>query len=254
MLQTTNNYEIICFQMWANSAILKPALKKELDEILSNIRVFLINKNTVKQHLNDILPSVFNFRIKAIKWLIENDTSNPSEILDEVYLKFEELKKNNIFGILIENILFALRCNKRVVGEYAGTGNFSVKSFKAYASALPAITYEQFLSSIAFNVPDNDMAQKFVDWVNSSLYIESIILSALIIKEEKLNVEDEVINELSFLIADAAQVYSAIAVELGVIKTNSKNHPAFTFQIAEAVIKEQKYLAELGINDFAESI
>lgn len=235
MLQSTNNYEIICFQMWANSAI-------------------LINAITVKQHLDKILPSVFNFRIKAIKWLIENGFSNLSEILDEVYLKFEELKKNETFEILAEKILFALRCNKRVVGEYVGTGNFSIKSFKAYTSALPAITYEQFLSSIAFNVPDNDRAQKFVDWVNTSLYIESIILSALIIQEEKLNVRDEVINELSFLIADAAQEYFAIAVELGVIKTNSRNHPASTFQTDEAFIKEQKYLAELGINDFAESI
>ena len=134
-----------------------------------------------------------------------------------------------------------------------GSGDFSEEKFASNALELPTITYGQFLATLAYGVPDDEAAQKIVDWVNASLYIEFIILSAVIINDEKLKVSEKIINELSFLIADAAQEYAAITIELGLLKPRSEIQTSFSEQVGKSFVKEQKYLADLGINDFAEN-
>ena len=253
MLATAKNYDVICLQMRTCMPHLESGLKKELSKLLTEIKVVLTTARKVKPVLDSMLPEIFNFRIKSIKWLIEKGDLDLSGMMDEIYPQLEELRQNPKLEILAENILFAVRCNKRVVKAVIGSGDFSEEKFASIAAELPAITYGQFLATLAYSIPDDEAAQKIVDWVNASLYIEFVILSAVIINEEKLKVTGKVINELSFLIADAAQEYSAIAIELGLLKPRSENQALFSEQVDKSFIKEQKYLADLGINDFAEN-
>lgn len=253
MLATAKNYDIICLQMRAYLPHLESPMKKELGKLLTEIKDALTTSKKVKPLLDSMIPRVFNFRIKAIKWLVEKDELDLSGMMDEIYPQLEDLKQNPKLEILAENILFAVRCNKRVVKALIGSGDFSEEKFASNAVELPTITYGQFLATLAYGVPDNEAAQKIVDWVNASLYIEFIILSAVIINDEKLKVSEKVINELSFLIADAAQEYSAIAIELGLLKPRSKSQSSFSDQVDKSFVNEQKYLADLGINDFAEN-
>ena len=231
---------------------LESSMKKELSKLLDEIKHGLATNKKVKPLLDKMLPRVFNFRVKAIKWLVEEGELDLSNIMDEIYPQLEDLRSNSKLEILVENILFALRCNKRVVKALIGSGEFSEERFATNAIELPAITYGQFLATLAFSVPDDEAAQKMVDWINASLYIEFIILSAVIINDEKLKVSEKVIKELSFLIANAAQEYSAIATELGLLKLHSESQISFSEQVDKSFVKEQKYLADLGINDFAE--
>lgn len=253
MLATVKNYDIICLQMRAFLPDLQSPMKKELGKLLSEIKHHLETNKKVKPLLDSLLPRVFNFRIKAIKWLAEAGELDLSKIMDEIYPQLEELKQNAKLEILAENILFSLRCNRRVVKALTASGVLSEKRSAINAIELPEITYEQFLATLAFSIPDDEAAQKMADWINASLYIEFIILAAVIINEEKLKVTEKVINELSFLIANAAQEYSAIAIELGLLKPRSASQTSFYDQVEKSFVKEQKDLADLGINDFAEN-
>ena len=228
-------------------------MERELKKLANDIKSVLTTSEEVKPLLDSMLPGVFNFRIKAIKWLAEANEFDLSRRLDELYPQLEDLRQTPQLEILAENILFAVRCNKRVVNALLSSGSISEEKVAFDAIELPAITYDQFLATLAYGVPDDEAAQTIVDWVNASLYIELIILSAVIIHDEKLHVSEKVINELSFLIADAAQEYSAIAMELGLLATRSERKTLFSDQTDQAFIKEQTFLAELGINDFAEN-
>jgi hypothetical protein len=118
---------------------------------------------------------------------------------------------------------------------------------------LPIITYKQFISAIALGVPDDAIAQKIVDWTNSSLYIEFVTVSAAIINDEKhLKISDKVIQELAFIIANAAQEYSALATELGILKLRSTKQSFAQISFDNDFIKEQKKLADLGLDDYSQ--
>jgi hypothetical protein len=253
MLATAKNYDIICLQMRACLPHLEFSMKREFGKLLTEIKEGLTTKKKIKPLLDTMLPRVFNFRIKAIKWLAEEGELDLSSIIDEMYPQLENLRQNPELEILAENILFAVRCNKRVVEALIDSEEFTEEKISSNVIELPAITYGQFLATLAYGIPNDEAAQKIVDWVNASLYIEFIILSAVLINDEKLKVSEKIINELSFLIANAAQEYSAIATEIGLLKTHSDSQTLFSEQGDRSFLKEQKYLADLGLNDFAEN-
>jgi hypothetical protein len=253
MFATAKNYDVICLQMRNYQSHLEPLMKKEVNRLLTEVRTLLASKKSTKANLDILLPRIFNFRIKAIKWLIEEDGFALSSMMNEVYPQLEELRGDIKLQVLVENILFALRCNRRVVEALIQTGELSDENFADSVSELPAITYDQFLASLAYSLPDDESCQKIVNWVHSSLYIEFITLTLAVISEEKLSVSDQIINELAFLVADAAQEYSATATELGILKTPDHRQTAFTESIDKKLIKEQAFLSDLGIDDFAQN-
>ena len=226
-------------------------LQKEMNKLVSDLKEILSSEKKIKPHFDILLPSIFNFRIKAMKWLWEEEGLNIESIMDNVYPQLEELKENPKLENLTENIFFALRCNQRVIKSVINSSDFSENNLHTSISKLPAITYEQFLASLAFSIPDDNSAQKFLDWVNSSLYIEGIILSAVIINDERLQTSDNSINELAFLIADSAQEYSALATEFGFLKLVSQEKTFFKGDVNKEFIEDQKEISDLDIDDFA---
>jgi hypothetical protein len=253
MLATAKNYDVICLQMSNQMSHLESPMKKETAKLLAEIRAILIAGKKVKPSLDLMLPNIFNYRFKAIKWLIEEGELNFANIIDEVYPQLEELKENPKLEILVENILFALRCNKRVVDSVISVSGSNEGELEMSISAFPEINYEQFITSIALGIPDDAIAQKLVDLTNSSLYIEFISVAAYMIHSEHLKISDKFINELAFLIADAAQEYSAVATELGILRPRAHNQFSFAGHLDKSSVKEEKYLADLGINDFAKN-
>src|SRR5437764_13627 len=128
MMPAVKNYDIICLQMRNYLPRLETPLKKEMNQLLAQFRSALASGKSIKPGLDNLLPHIFNFRIKAIKWLMEDEEFDISGSIDEVYLKFEELKNNPALDILAENILFALRCNRRVVQAMFGAGSLAKES------------------------------------------------------------------------------------------------------------------------------
>jgi hypothetical protein len=254
MLALAKNYDVVFLQMMSHAPHLQAPIKQEFDKLLFEIRTVLISDKKIKPSLDAMLPTIFNFRIKALKWIIEKDGLNLTDLINEVYPQLEELRKNPRLAILVENISFALRCNKRVIdsaitsiGSHKGDIEFGI-------AQMPEINYQQFIGSMAYAILDDVTFQKFVEMAHASLYIEFIILSAFIINDEKLIVSDTVIKELAFLISDAAQEYSATAVELGILKVRPQTKQYFSGEVDKSFIDEQRHLSELGLIDFAESL
>ena len=251
MIATAKNYDIICFQLRNNlySQLHNP-LKKDLNRLSNEIKSILISGETIKHQSANILSQVFDLRIKALKWLSTNLKFDYIEIFEEVFQKLEELKSIKQLEVLTENINFALRCNKRVVESVMCSNDFSSDSIKSNLNQLPEITFPQFVASLAFANLDDKTTQMIMDWTNASLHIEFVLVAADIIRDEKLVVSDKIVNELAFLIADAAQEYSALATELGIIKTKSSSKSPSTQSFDNNFINEQKHLADLGLDDF----
>lgn len=253
MLGTAKNFDVICFQLRNFYPKLENPLKKDLNSLLAEIRQILVADKKIKPKVNSLLGSIFNLKVKAIVWLLHENELNFSDLLEEVIPQIDELKNDPKLEVLAENILFALRCNQRVIEALTKNDALSTDTISSEVSKLALINYEQFVTSIALGVPDNDVAQKIIDWANSSLYIEFVTVAASIIHQEKLKVPNKVINELAFIVADAAQEYSAIAMEIGLLKQHSvKNLSQNSFD--QNFVQEQKELSDLGLTDFAKQL
>lgn len=251
MLASVKNYDFICYQLRNNLySQLDNPLKKDIDKLSKEITSILNSNKKIQSQSVDILAQLFNLRVKAIKWLSQNDNLNFLEMLSEVSSQIEEIGENKKLEVLKENILFALRCNKRVIESLFSAG-VQTENLNIDFTQLPDINYQQFLASLAFTIPDDEAAQKIADWINASLHIEFVMLAADIIIDEKIKVSDKSINELSFLVADAAQDYSALATEFGVLKTKAIYQSFSNQPFDKGFLKEQKTLADIGIEDFA---
>jgi|LakMenE01Jun11ns_1017448.scaffolds.fasta_scaffold9848979_1 hypothetical protein len=255
MIAAAKNYDVICFQLRNNLySQLENPLKKDLDRLSSDIKAIITSGKKVQAQSVEMLSQVFNLRIKALKWLADDKNFDYLEMLKDIFPQIEELKSNKKLEVLTENLFFALRCNQRVVESLVGSSEFSSSSFASNISQLPYITYQQFIASLAFANLDGETAQKIVDWTNASLHIEFVLVAADIIGDDKLKISDKTINELAFLVADAAQEYSALAAELGILKTRSTRQSFSNLSFDNSFIKEQKQLADLGLDDFALNI
>jgi len=255
MIATAKNYDVICFQLRNNLySQLESPLKKDLNRLSSDIKAILTSGKKVQAQSMGMLSQVFNLRIKALKWLAEDKNFDYLEMLKDIFPQIEEWKSDRKLEVLTENILFAMRCNQRVVESLVWTNEFSTDSLSSNISQLPDITYQQFIASLAFANLDDETTQKIVDWTNASLHIEFVLVAADIIGDDKLKISDKTINELAFLVADAAQEYSALATELGILKTRSTRQSFSNLSFDNGFIKEQKQLADLGLDNFAANL
>ena len=250
MFATAKNYDIVCFQLRNYIPQLDNPLKKELDKLLANIQLVITSNKKVKPQLDSLLPQIFNFRFKAIKWFIENGDFDLQEMFKSTIPKIEELKDNPHLEILVENILFALRCNLKVVNALIVNDQLSEETFTKGQTAVTDITYDQFIASIAVGIPNAEAAQKIIDFTNSSLFIEFVVVAAALINENKLKVTEKTINELAFIVADAGQEYAAIATEIGLLNTSFLRNSFTQVTFDNDFITEQKELADLGLDDF----
>ncbi len=251
MIATAKNYDVICFQLRNNLySQLESPLKKELNRLSMDIKTLITSGIKIQGQSIVMLSQIFNLRIKAIKWLGADSNFDYLNMFEDIFPQVEELKTNKKLEVLTENLLFALRCNQRVVEAIIGTNEFSQDTFSNSLSKFPEINYEQYIASLAFAIPDDDMVQKIVNWTNASLHIEFVLVAADIIGDDNSKVSVKTINELAFLVADAAQEYIALSIELDILKSYSSKHIISTLSFDKTFINENKKMADLDLGDF----
>jgi hypothetical protein len=250
MIGTIQNIDTICFHIKNISQSTENPLQRELNEILSDIKLHLTNASPIKDNIDKYLGKIFNFRVKAIIWLINNKAFDFDELVNDIYPEIEKYNSDSRLQALTDNILFALRCNKRVINALSESGEFSNENIEIQETKFSRLTYNQFITSISLAIPDDYTAQKIMDWTNSSLYIEYIVLATSVIYDEKVPVSEDLINKLAHLIANAAHIYSAISMELGIIKSQHSKISPTAHSFDENTIKEQQQFAELGMDNY----
>jgi hypothetical protein len=252
MIASAKNYDVICFQLRNNLySQLENPMKKDLDNLSNDIQAVITAGKKIQALSVDMLSQVFNLRVKALKWLANDKNFDYLEILNDIIPQIEALKSIRKLEVLTENILFALRCNQRAAASLSDVRAFSSDRFASNISNLPDITYQQFIASIAFSNLDAETSQKIIDLTNASLHIEFVMIAADIIGDDKLKISDRAINNLAFLVADAAQEYAALDAELGILKSRSPRQVYSDVSFNQSFVNEQKRLADLGLDDFA---
>ena len=255
MTVSAKNYDAICFQLRNNFySQLQIPLRKDLNRLSNDIKAIVTSGIEIEPQLTDMLSQVFNLRIKALKWLSADVNFDYWETFKDIFSQIERLKSDKRLEVLTENILFALRCNQRVVESIISSSELSPDTLISSLAQLPDITYQQFIASLAFANLNDDTTRKIIDWTNASLYIEFVLVSTDIIVDENLKVSDKTINDLAFLVADAAQDYFALATELGVLRSRSTRQSFSNLFFEVGFVKEQKQFADLGLDDFALNI
>jgi hypothetical protein len=249
MLAAARNYDVICLQMRNYLPLQEQSIKRETNRFLKDVKAIIVDEGSIKPKLDKFIPQIFNYRLRALKWLSQQPDIDFVHLLDKAIPYLERLRSNPKLKLLAENVLFAVRCNSKVLQSVIGDVN-SDEFSKEFAD-VPVTTYEQFFGTLALSIPDQETFQTIADFSHASLYIEFIILAAILIDEEDINISEGAINELAFLIADAAQEYSAIASMMGIlpIKQTSSSKSTGTPNSTD----EDKLLSDLGLSDYAKN-
>ncbi len=243
---------ILMFQLRNNLySQLEIPLQNAIELLSNDIKTLLLSDKKIERQSEEMLAQVFNLRIKALKWLSVNSDNNILEVIKDITPQIEEFSENPQLETLTENILFALRCNKRVAEGVIGMqlkNNQIENSTNVAGFGMLDIDYNVFKASLQYI--NDAFSEKIRAFVNASLHIEWVILATDIISESKMVLSDEKINELCFLVVDVAQEYTALAMQLGYLVPRSKKIEEESVDFEVDFIKEQKELADLGLEDW----
>ncbi len=188
-----------------------------------------------------------------MSWIFKNsELEDLSETLNEAYDDFDVLLKyDSSYLFLVENLKFSLRANKRYIDSFIEEMDKNPQIVEeAFKPEAFNITMQQFTSSIALAIPDEEFAQRLLDLVGASLKIEFSLICAWVLMDKKMVLPADKIKELTSLVGNSAQEFSAICYELGV-GVKSKNEQR-NFQHKSDYITEQQNLADIGLNDLME--
>lgn len=258
MLSPALNYDFICYPLKTQYFDrLDHELQSEVNKLFSGIEAGLTGKQNLKAFAESQVKNLFNLRMKAIGWFLEdNNLDDLSQTVEQCYDDFDSLSQNSKLVFFVENLKFALRANRRLVDSFmehaqAEANANGIDLQNEIKTAAPKIDYEQFVTSIALGVPDEEAAQRIIDLVGASLLIEFSAMSGGILVDQKIEISEEKAIQLTSLIKDAAQNYSAICHELGLFKRQKAGQPLMQFD--HGFVEEQQFLADLGLEDLSEN-
>jgi len=248
MLAVAKHSDVICLYLRNSMDQLDASLRRETSLFTETIKSLFHSEKDLKPQIDSLLPIVFNLRIKALKWFSNGDL-NLTELHGEVYSAFDKLIVDPRYRILGEGVQLALRRNLFVIKALLNDGAIRNPLPAESLSNLPEVNYQQFLAALTFNAPD-EIAQKFVDWINASLYIELISFCAIIIYEEHLQVSDSQVKELSVLINKAGENYLNLFIEGKFINNRSYNLDVESEEDAELLKGMQQIMSTGNTFDF----
>jgi hypothetical protein len=215
----------------------------------SSKNILASGKEIYPQITHEILEELYNVRCEAIKALENEDFS---EIFQEITSDFFGNKNQNM-AILNENILFAFRCLQKVEKalSYKHKNDLEFQQFLKKDFESP--TYSEIINTLFAIAHDNDSILT-IRLLNATLYIEFVIIASYLIKDNLVIVTNQIINELSRIIANASHDYIAYAHELKYLSFKSSKNMNLISNVSEEFILEQKELAEAGIQDWASNL
>lgn len=250
-----SNIEFSCFYLFVNYNGLDNSLKREFDDLLSEIEATILSGKEIETRIPLSFNKVFRIRILALKAILRDEESI-LDLFDESYPYFEDLANDEKMNLLGENILFAIRSNIRVAKAIFSSPSFSQQDLENGMNEFQDKIFEleQFISLFSLSTPPAGITHSILDWLKASLTLEYIILSAAIIKDRKLVVTTATIKYLARAIADATHNYNAIAFEMGILKSSTGYHPERVVDSPDQeFIIEQKKIADSDLSSFSKN-
>jgi len=245
MIQISNNHNIIFLALDSNLPNVKEGLRREVNELLTSTVNSIKSNEDLDSTINQALAQVFDFRFKALSYLAENSLVHELSNIDSIYIDFNRESLAPEKQVLVKNVLFALRTTNRVLSKLMKHKDFDITTLKEFNN----VSYNQFLSIIAVTIPNQSLAQNILDFTHASLKIELILLISKNLIDGKYSMSNQSIEGLSKLISDATQDFYAYASKLGFLQKNNKNLTYLNLSDSESDVKDQKELADLGLNE-----
>ncbi len=212
-------------------------LKKQMDLFAEDVKRDLFSYDlNLKKIILHRLPAIFEIRLAASKRLKEEKTKGLEIIEDEVSPYFKVMQKVKRLSHLALHILVVLEYNKKVILSIKRAMEEDFPNI--HALEIPAITFQELADVILVDYPNQREYRLRIEFIECSLFIEYIIVAAIVINDEKLLIKENRIIELSAMLAEATQAYISLACELNLIspdeavkaepKNNSKGAAIFS--------------------------
>ena len=90
-----------------------------LSNFIDGVKQILTSKEPIEQFSFFIFNQGLQIRMEAFKYLSPSEKQSSKESFEKATNFVKEIKTNNRLEILAENILFALRCNKKVIEGFS---------------------------------------------------------------------------------------------------------------------------------------
>lgn len=223
------------------------SLRDDCDKLLSRIRIEL---TTAQEIDDDLIPEVFSLRWKVVKHF-------KTELYSQLHKGFSLSESDFYLPYATEhyitfnqNLEFAIRSINRITSKIVDVVSNSgiTPSNLDNLELLPGTEYWTFIDLTCSLLPES-IGNNVIEWIDASLELEFCLLCAFLIREEKLVLSDDVVDDLSTLIAEAAQTYVALALVLQILPTTPPQN-LYILNDSEDFINEQKEMANRGLLDW----
>ena len=232
-------------------------MRKKALELEDKIKATFSLKENFAISAYHLFEDMFYFRLESLNYIIENDI-DLKEMFDVIPVFFEKNKTTNkakigSLNVLQKNALFGIRSLKKVGLKVMDLQNENqqIGLEEVAKSNISKMTYLQFESSLKL-LPQH-LSKPLFMMFNSSLMLEISLIAAdiLLSNDKNIDVSVEKIDEVSKTIAENAQLYGALAFELGILSVEKTD---FAMLLSKKEQKNEQEIAEWGIDDYAKML
>lgn len=228
-------------------------LRKRVENFMDSVKCIVISEKEIyPQITHEILEELYNIRVEVFPELSNNENFYSGEIRDKAFKEILSFD-NNGTAILAENISFSFRCFRKVERALLPQIQNLIEEQKSQGIKIEIPSYSEIINSLLAISHDKNSILT-IRFINTTLYIEFVIISFYLINNKKVRVPETVIDQLCRIVADSTQDYLAYATELGFLNQYISENQNLKIKVTKKIIKEQKELAEVGFDDWAKNL
>ena len=197
----------------------------EFNGLIAEIKSVLDkNPTELAQEIEELLPQVFDIRLKSLKWIDEIEQVDSKTVYNDIDKALAPLTSHPQHGVLAENCAFAIRSNERVLSPLLSElgGTFITENIKGITQS--EFNYVQLMSVLQSISLLREVVKYLKEWIHASLRIELILLALFVIDDEKQEVDEHTIDKLSEMVATNGQDFYAIAKHLGLVQKRESTY------------------------------
>jgi hypothetical protein len=214
---------ILPLEVQRQEKVIKNARLTQIEQDLETIaKQFILNKSGIETFVQSKLDKLFRLRITCLNELIANHQQT-DDIEAHLSTLLKAFETNTRFTYLHKNILVALKTNLQGIQPWMPQQEVITGIDFADWQPIPKQSLQSFLNLIRLSALPFDF-RLYQTWMIASLQIEFVVLTALVIHEKHLPIEDAKINQLAVFIACAAQTFGHISEQIG-RSVNPNNAP-----------------------------
>ncbi|RKZ24534.1 hypothetical protein DRQ20_06950, partial [bacterium] len=199
-------------------------------------------------------PELFSLRMKSISWVIKQkiDMEDLLPEMEEFFKGVSDGLKKKKAELLAENLYFAATLVVKVsfnILNLSKWENISESGLEKIAS----FSLEDYKTLLRFEDIREELKKDLMELTKAVTFLEISFILATWYEEESIDLIPQKEHELAFFLRDNAQLYGAIAKELGLWR-ESFSEPEYFFPLPEQELVEEMEMADAGLEDYLKNL